>query len=87
MPDFQQAVDSSQSSEMRLIAARLDTIGRDVSELKADIKAQLADHESRLRALESKTERIDSRVNMYSMLQAAYATVIAGIAGFIGAQK
>ena len=84
---YQQAVDSSQTSEMRLVVARLDVIARDVGELKSDIKAQMADHESRLRLLETKVERIDSRVNMFSMLQAAYATIIAGIAGFIGAQR
>lgn len=87
MPDFQQAVDSNQTAEMRLIMARLDTISRDLGDLKTDLKAQLADHEERLRVLERNGERLDARVNTFSMLQAGYATVIATIAGIIGAQR
>lgn len=87
MADFQQAVDSGQTSELRLIAMRLDTIASDVTELKIDIRQQLTDHEQRLRALESRTERLDARVNTFGMLQAAYATVVSVIAGFVGAQR
>lgn len=87
MPDYQQAVDSNQTAEMKLIIARLDVISRDVADLKTDLKAQLADHEERLRVLERNGERLDARVNTFSMLQAAYATAIATIAGIIGAQR
>lgn len=87
MADFQQAVDANQSSEMRMIAARLDTIQRDLTELKTDMRAQMADHEQRIRVLERGYERLDSRVNTFGMLQAAYATVAATIASVIGATR
>lgn len=78
MPDvFQQAVDSAQQSEMRLILQRLEQIERKLDQ-------QLTDHESRLREVEQLVIRLDARVNAFGLIQTAYATIVSVVAAWLG---
>lgn len=88
MPDsFQQSIDASQSSETRLILQRLETIQRDIDTIKTDNRRTLDDHEARLRSLERQQTILESRVNVFGVLQGLYSTVVAAAAAFFGVRQ
>jgi uncharacterized protein involved in exopolysaccharide biosynthesis len=77
MPDFQQAVDSQQNSDLRLIIHRLDQIDQKLNK-------QLDDHEIRLRSLEREVAEITARVTLLGILESTFTVVASGIAAIVG---
>lgn len=86
MPDsFQQAVDAAQSSDMRVILQRLDTIEKKLDKIGDD-------HEVRLRKLEteaipqlrSAVVDLTARMSFLQIAQAGWSAVLAAIAAYVG---
>lgn len=75
MPSFQQAVDSAQTSDTRLILQRLDQMERRMTET-------LSDHESRIRVLETKQTELGARMTNFQIIQGLYATAAGVVAAF-----
>ncbi len=77
---FQQATDTNQFSDVRLILQRLDQIEHKLDE-------QLKDHENRLRALERQQAELEAKFTGWQALQATFTAVAASIAGLFGRQQ
>lgn len=73
-------MDAAQTSDARLILQRLDQMDKSIAKEFADIKADFADHETRIRALENKQTKLEGRMTNFQIGQGVYSTVAAMIA-------
>lgn len=86
---FQSTIDGGQNNNLALIAQSMQTIQRDIAELKADVREQMRDHEMRLRkleleripALEQSQSDLAATVKSWQWVQAGYSTIAAVAAG------
>lgn len=78
------SVMSDDTTQIALLAQKIDGLFSLVGTNHGEIKALMLDHETRLRDLERSTTEISARLTMLTMIQSAFTAVASGVAALIG---
>lgn len=74
------------SVTLDVLAQKIDNLTENVNRGFGDIKADIKDHEDRIRAIDKRSLENEQRLGVFSAAQAAFTVLAAAVAGWFGSR-